>query len=364
MRRYQFPAFFTIVIFCLFLDRGSVASQNIQGRQGEHFQYDSTSLFSSHDLIEMTLMADFKTMFREIRDNADTVDHDGKAIYKTTNGAWDTIPVEVRPRGNYRRDPDHCAFPPLRIKFDKKESKGTPFEDLKRLKLVTHCSNTDKIFDQYVLREYLVYRIFNVLTDTSLRVRLARMTYIDTGGKLDTIQRYAFFIENDNQLADRIGGSVVEAKNVHQDRTDPQHTDLLEVYMYMIGNPDWSVSVQHNIELIQTDAFHLPIVIPYDFDYCGIVNTSYAAPADELDIATVTERVFLGFCRPKKEFERTFDIFRAKKEEIYALYLDIPYLDERSLNWSVRYLDKFYEIINDPALVKREFLKACWPERD
>jgi hypothetical protein len=131
----------------------------------------------------------------------------------------------------------------------------------------------------------------------------------------------------------------------------------------MVGNPDWSVSVQHNVLIIQTSPFQLPYVIPYDFDYCGIVNTSYAAPADELDIATVTERVFLGFCRSKKEFEQSFDLFRSKKDEIYRLYTEMEELDERSLNWSLRYYDRFYEIINDPESVKREFLKKCWPER-
>ncbi len=337
--------------------------QNIEPAAGKLLTYDQNSLFSSNDLIEMKLSTDYKEMFREITRNADTVFHNGTAIYKRADGSWDTLAIEIRPRGNYRRDPSHCVFPPLSVKFNKKGSKNTPFEDLKRLKLVTHCSNSEKIYEQYVLREYLVYRIFNVLTDTSLRVRLARITYIDTEGEMDTLQRYAFFIENDDQMAQRIGGKVIEVKNVHQDRTDQKHTDLLEVFMYMVGNPDWSVSVQHNVKIVQTSPFFEPIAIPYDFDYCGIVNTSYAAPADELDIASVTQRVFLGFCRTKEEFNACFDLFRSKKEEIYALYQDLPYLDERTLNWSLRYLDKFYEIINDPKMVQKEFLKTCWPAR-
>ena len=132
----------------------------------------------------------------------------------------------------------------------------------------------------------------------------------------------------------------------------------------MVGNPDWSISVQHNVKIVQTSPFLEPIAVPYDFDYCGIVNTSYAAPADELNIASVTERVFLGFCRSKEEFNACFNLFNSKKEEIYALYQNLPYLDERSLNWSLRYIDKFYEIINDPKLVQKEFLKTCWPERE
>ena len=353
-----FPILFLIFVFPLM-----TPGQNIDQTKVKLLTYDQSSLFSSHDLIEMSLCTDFKEMFREITRNADTVFHEGTAIYKRPDGSLDTLGVKIRPRGNYRRDPSHCVFPPLSVKFNKKESKNTPFEDLKRLKLVTHCSNSEKIFEQYVMREYLVYRIFNVLTDTSLRVRLARITYIDMDGGMDTLRRFAFFIENDNQMAERVGGKIIETKNIHQDRTDQKHTDLLEVFMYMVGNPDWSVSVQHNVKILQTNPFREPIAIPFDFDYCGIVNTNYAAPADELNIASVTQRVFLGFCRTKEEFEACFDLFRSKKEEIYSLYRDLPYLDERSLNWSLRYLDKFYEIIDDPKLVQKEFLKACWPPR-
>lgn len=355
---FSLPALVIFLVFPLM-----TPGQNIKSDKVELLSYDTGSLFSSHDLLEMTLSTDFKNMFREIRDDADTVFHDGTAVYKRPDGSWDTLGAEIRPRGNYRRDPSHCVFPPLSVKFNKKDSKDTPFEDLKRLKLVTHCSNSEKIYEQYVLREYLVYRIFNVLTDTSLRVRLARITYIDTEGDMDTLQRFTFFIENDNQMADRIGGKIIETKNIHQDRTDQKHTDLLEVFMYMVGNPDWSVSVQHNVKIIQISPFLEPIAIPFDFDYCGIVNTNYAAPADELNIASVTQRVFLGFCRTKEEFEACFDLFRSKKEEIYALYRDLPYLDERSLNWSLRYIDKFYEIIDDPKMVQKEFLKTCWPPR-
>ncbi|MDD5695898.1 MAG: hypothetical protein PHD61_11420, partial [Bacteroidales bacterium] len=265
-----YPFYLSFLVFGLqLIFQNTIYSQNVIQENKKLLTYKDNSLFSSHDFIEMTLSTDFKNMFREIKDNADTIYHEGTAVCKKPDGSRDTLAVEIRPRGNYRRDPSHCAFPPLSVKFNKKESKKTPFEDLKRLKLVTHCSNTEKIFEQYVLREYLVYRILNVLTDTSFRVRLARITYIDSEGEMDTLQRFAFFIENDNQMAERVGGKIIEAKNIHQDRTDQKHTDLLEVYMYMVGNPDWSVSVQHNVKIVQTNPIFEPIAIPYDFDYCG-----------------------------------------------------------------------------------------------
>ena len=46
------------------------------------------------------------------------------------------------------------------------------FHGQKRLKLVTHCRQSPG-FQQYVLLEYAAYRLFNVLTPASFRVRLA-----------------------------------------------------------------------------------------------------------------------------------------------------------------------------------------------
>jgi hypothetical protein len=132
----------------------------------------------------------------------------------------------------------------------------------------------------------------------------------------------------------------------------------------MVGNPDWDVSLQHNITIVQSDAFDLPIAVPYDFDYCGIVNTKYAAPAEELNINSVTERVFRGFCRTPEEFETTFNKFRSKKKQIYDLYQNLQSLDKTSRLWSMKYLDQFYEIISDPVKIKKDFLDKCWPNRN
>lgn len=319
--------------------------------------------FENHEILEITLISDFSNIFKEIQKDADTVYHKAIAIYRSEGGDLDTIDAKIKPRGNYRRDPSHCAFPPLFVKFSKSQSEGTLFEGLKKLKLVTHCSNTKKIYEQYVLREYLVYRTYNILTDSSFKVRLASLTYIDSE-ESDTLKKYGFFIENVNQMAERLGGEEIEVENIHQDRTNYDLVNLMAVFLYMVGNPDWSVSLLHNIKIVQTSPFELPLTVPYDFDYCGVVNTSYAVPAEVLNIGTVTERIFRGFCRSRKEFEKTFDIFRSRKQEIYSLYENLEQLDEKSLSWSLKYYDKFYETINDPKSVRREFLRTCWPNRD
>jgi len=320
-------------------------------------------LFDTFEILEITLITDFSDMIKEIRDDSDTLYHKAVAIYKTENGTYDTVKCEIKPRGNYRRNPEHCAFPPLFVKFSKKKSVGTPFEGLKKLKLVTHCSNTNKVYEQYVLREYLVYRTYNVITDSSFHVRLAKVTYIDTENKKESMTKFAFFIENDNQMANRMGGDIIKVKNIHQDRTNYDLIGKMSLFEYLVGNPDWSVSLLHNIKIVQTSPFELPIAVPYDFDYCGVINTSYAAPSQELNIGSVTERIYRGFCREESEFEKLFTFFESKKQEIYDIYYNLEPLNEKSLNWSIKYYDKFYETINDPKEVKKEFLNACWESR-
>ncbi|MCK4678124.1 MAG: hypothetical protein KAT48_08345 [Bacteroidales bacterium] len=328
------------------------------------FSQKPKGLFENHEIIEMTIKADFKTIFKEIREERDSAYHKGVVYYKTINNTIDTIKINLKPRGNFRKSPDHCAFSPLFIKFSKKQSKNTPFEGLKKLKLVTHCNNSKKIYEQYVLKEYLVYRTYNVMTDSGFHVRLARITYIDESGKSKDLIKYGFFIENDNQMAERLGGKIIKIKNINQDRTNYKLVNLMAVFLYMVGNPDWSVALLHNIKIVQTTPFELPLAVPYDFDYCGVVNTSYAAPAEVLGIDAVTERIFRGFCRSEEEFQSTFDIFRDKKEEIYNLYKNLEPLNEKSLKWSLNYYDKFYETINNPKKVKDDFLKKCWPNRE
>src|SRR5436190_8457980 len=53
---------------------------------------------------------------------------------KNESGGWDSIKIEVRARGIYRRK--NCFFTPIRIKANKANTKGTILDGNKSLKLV------------------------------------------------------------------------------------------------------------------------------------------------------------------------------------------------------------------------------------
>ena len=130
--------------------------------------------------------------------------HPATLAYQTAAATTKTMAVQVQVRGNRRKDPAVCGFPPLLVKFAPEAPPGTLFGPATELKLTTHC-----LADKYTLREYLVYKLYNALTDISYRVRLCRITYRDNGGRANATVRYAFFLESTEALARRNQVKVV-----------------------------------------------------------------------------------------------------------------------------------------------------------
>ena len=192
-----------------------------------------------------------------------------------------SLGVKLRTRGIFRLK--QCGFPPIRLDLPSKNVDNTPFAGEDRLKLVTHCQG-DRLFERNLLREYALYRVFNAVTDTSFRVRLAHMTYVDSA-RHDTVTRYGFLIESDTALALRIHADQVRSDNVYDPVTDPSYMTLVAVFQYLIGNNDWSVWKRHNIAIFQEVAQPRPLLaVPYDFDFSGAVNAPYASPPEQLKI--------------------------------------------------------------------------------
>lgn len=249
------------------------------------------SLFQSHEVMEITLRADFRSLRGDRGDERPS--RPGQLSLLQTAASGD-LSVELRTRGNTRRQRSVCRFPPLRVEFDAASSAGTPFEGQRRLKLVTHCRNSDP-YERNVVEEYLIYRMYNLVTDQSFRVRPARLTYLDSSGRSDPQTRFGFFIESDDGMATRVGGVAVEDDDESRPRTvDAEALAVLAVFQFLIGNTDWSVAALHNIVAVVPPT-GTPVPVPYDFDYAGFVDTPYAVPAENLGTSSVRTRVFRVF---------------------------------------------------------------------
>ena len=163
-------------------------------------------LFESHDRLEVRIVAPLTTLKRE-RPNEEELD--GTLIYIDDTGQEVELELEIRTRGNYRRQERTCPFPPLRLDFPKKQMEGTLFEKQDKLKLVTHCRNAMQ-YEQAVIREYLIYRMFNLLTPLSYRVRALNVTWVDSEKNFRENQRFAFLIEHKERFEKRTDLPILE----------------------------------------------------------------------------------------------------------------------------------------------------------
>jgi hypothetical protein len=322
------------------------------------------ALFASSDPLTLTIEARLKVVFKE-REQVSSY-HQGVVIVEDGDGSGVSLDVQLKTRGKFRLNPRTCGFPPLRVNFKKKQVEGTVFAGQDKLKLVTHCQDKRADYEQNLLLEHLVYRTYNLLTDLSYQVRLARITYVDTEGDREPLTKYAFFIEDDDDMAARNGWEALQVPSLQPFDYEQDQLNLAEVFQFLVGNTDWAAfsaapdetECCHNMTVIGNPAGPA-FPVPYDFDWTGLVSARYARPDPSLPIHSVRQRLYRGICLSRDRIEETLPTFQEHKESIYALYQDQEGLGEKELERTVKYLDEFYEILEDPNKVKREMYNRC-----
>jgi hypothetical protein len=312
-------------------------------------------LFRASEPLAFTLRADFQTVQKDRAPESTTM-YPATLVVARVDGTDASIPVRIRTRGHSRRKPTFCTFAPLRIEF-LSDPVGTVFEGHKALKLGTHCRDQNN-YEQYVLREYAVYQMFNLLTPRSFRARLGMARYVDAKKDKPVEAKTALFLEDDDDVARRLEGRASDQLGVPFRGTDLPTTTLMTLFEYMIGNTDMSITGLHNVRLVQIPA-GTRFPIPYDFDYSGVVNAQYAVADPRLGIKSVRERVYRGPCRTVEEFEEFFARFRAVRPAIVDVYNSVPNLNARYIRQAQEYLDEFYRIIDRPESVRRAFIDKC-----
>ena len=204
---------------------------------------ENAPLFQSREPLKMTLLTDIEWL-RDERN--DSVEVDGTVTFAALDGSEVVKPVQVRTRGNFRRDKSNCNFPPLRLDFPTRQMEGTAFEGQDKLKLVTPCNHSRDDYQRYIYLEYLTYEVFQLLTPASFRVRMVEITYEDIEGDYDTRTKFGFLIETDELMAERNGATYSEMTELHPAAADGAQAVLISVFNYMIGNTDWSSMMLHN----------------------------------------------------------------------------------------------------------------------
>lgn len=321
---------------------------------------EGSPLFASDTPLAITLDMPFNSIISKASEKPVV---DGSLHFRGADGADVEIDITVTTRGRSRLA--YCNFPPLKVNLKRKQTKGTIFKGQKKLKIVTHCKN-GTVHNRYLQQEFAIYKAYNELTDFSYRVRWITVTYRDSAGKRIIDNRGAFFIESSRELAKRLGRERVRDKRVPSARLDAVESSRYALFQYLIANTDWSMlkgpgdeGCCHNGKvLIEPDSTENWVVVPYDFDQAGLLNTKYALPAEGLRIHRVTQRLFRGRCRHNDQLDATIKLFNERRQQLESQLATVE-LSGRQQKKTLSYIDAFYKIVNDPKKRQRLLFSAC-----
>jgi hypothetical protein len=315
------------------------------------------SLFLSDEIINIELKSDFSAIQKDRTGEA--VYHDGELIYQSLDGKPVKLSVKVMARGHFRRDPVHCNFPPLFLNFKKNEVRNTIFENQNKIKLVTHCQTEEDLIE-----EYTIYKMYNQVTDLSMKVRLVKILYFDTSHDKRLFEKYSFFIEDKERVAERNDAFDTNRFLTPFD-LDGDNFKKLSFFQYMIGNRDWFITSRKNIDIMQPgDTTKAPCAVPYDFDFAGLINASYTKPADVPDEYLSNRRVYKGLCYTDKEMQDIFKFYRGLRPAFESIISNQKLIAQYRRKQILKYLDYFSGVINSKDLIKQEFLDKCETRKD
>ncbi len=264
--------------------------------------------------------------------------------------------LRLRPRGNSRLKA--CRFPPLMLNFAGSRMHQPGLEDLDEIKLVSPCFDGEA-YQRLVLREYLVYRLYQVISPFSFRVRLFRQTWLESSGTVVLEDSYGFFIEEEERLARRM-----DAEEIKEDDLGPADMDLpsllrLAFFEYMVGNQDWSVRGRHNVKVFAPAQGGGYIPVPYDFDYTNLVNARYPSGGGPPPDIPPDPRLYKGPCADLDTVMEVLSPFREKEKELLEEVMGFEGLAEEDIDEMVEHIRSFMRLIDEPGRVKALMQNQC-----
>jgi hypothetical protein len=320
-------------------------------------------LFASEDILKLRIEAPFAELLRAAPHSKAAFD----AKLTLTEPTPETLAIQLSPRGISRRNPENCDFPPLRIEFKEKPGGASLFKGQKALKLVTHCRG-DFSYQDYNLLEYAAYKILNILTPASFRVRLAEIDYVNAGSNTVRIHRHGFLVEESSELAARNGLKEVKADKIEPGQLSGSGAAKSDLFQYLIGNLDWSdlaavpgTNCCHNVKLLgsSADSRRELIPVPYDFDSTGFVNAPYATPPAGVPVKTVRSRYFRGLCQFNAQTTEAAQQILQNRAALLSSVNNTPDLSDSRKRSTTDYLEALFSDLSDPDKFKHQILDHC-----
>ena len=314
------------------------------------------NLFDSDVPLKITLKYDI-TSFVKNKSKAEYIDAELQVFYNENQPI--TKNIRIQARGNFRKG--QCYFPPLAFNFKTDPIVRTELKGVKKIKVVTHCT-TGKNNDIIVLKEYLAYKLYNILTEKSFRVRLLDINYIDTGKKKQEFREMGFIIEPVELVARRNNCVLIDPLVVRGENLIEKDADRSALFQYMISNTDWRFKGGHNTKYMKslTDITDKVIAVPYDFDFSAFVDASYAFPQSWSTSESLFERDYMGYCRTNDEaYIENIRFFVDHKEKILNAIANFSYLPESELKRNSKFVEEFFNAIANEKRIVNNLKSQC-----
>jgi hypothetical protein len=191
---------------------------------GNFFCISSDGLFDRDEVLTLNLSGEVRALLKDRSD--DMQYHSITLSYLTADSVKQSFPIKAKTRGHFRRTQGNCRYPPLLLNFSKGETpENSIFKNQDKLKLVTPCMD-----DKYVVYEYLVYKLFNLVSEKSFRARLVNVIYDDNGK--ESKPQYGILLEEEDEMARRNNSIIIEDKLVRPEQTKGDDFLKMAVFEY------------------------------------------------------------------------------------------------------------------------------------
>ena len=272
------------------------------------------------------------------RENKET---DASLIFTDNQGVEQHWTVKVNARGKFRRA--RCEMPPLKLNFSKKELRAAGLRDYDKYKLVLPCFG-NAFGEELVIKEYLAYQAYHLVTPISYRTQLLHLTVHDSNGGADHTVT-AFIIEDTDQMAERNGAEEIDdIIGQPAEAYDAEAEVTHALVQYMVGNGDWSLLLGRNVKMLRLPTGKFAPV-GYDFDFTGWVGAPYASAVSDVGQKSIYERVYLGYAHKDDVIDRGFLQFKEQRRAMLQL-INGSGLSPDAKTVTYRFAARFFSAIN------------------
>ena len=327
--------------------------------------------FDDGSVISFTLEAPLQQLFDKPKDEEFAVP--ARVMVSGQPASDAVLDGELSLRGNTSRK--ECAFPKLKLKL--KGERGV-FDGMHGVKINTHCGEApgEQLMADFgrlaneksPWREAVAYRMADAAGARTPRVRLARVTYVDTSApSAGRLTRNALIVEDDDDVKARLGAEseiTPEEFTSAEQMFTPVDTARLTFTEALLGNFDWCLMMAPdddyrcdaskklwNMAVYRTASGAVPVL--QDFDLAGpvvgrhvwfdhVFPHDFAATDIDTEVIAQVQRTRTLFDRAL--LDRLRQDFLSRRETI-ARAIDSAPVDARGAQLAHAYLDAFYRAV-------------------